>query len=166
MAAYKNKHPKQVSIPSFGPTRAVEPNPRITNREDPDSIMHQYPSWGFLYCDTGDDSNWSFVQSRLESEFWSHIFPKLQAYEQMTWADIMINSKKQNHSNQVSDMNKVARDRLIELEIEAESLFSLHINGKCRLYGYLDGSIYRIVWYDNDHGDNETCVFRSRLKHT
>lgn len=166
MAAFKNKIPKSKHSPSCGPKLKAAPNPKITNRENPDSIMQKYPSWRFLHCDTGADSRWSFSQARLETDFWSHIFPKLQAFEKMTWSEIMINNKKQNHSNPVADMNKTARDRLIKLEIEAESLVSLRINGTCRIYGFLVGPVYHIIWYDNDHGDNEDCVFRSHLKHT
>lgn len=63
-------------------------------------------------------------------------------------------------------MNKVAQDRLFEKRIEAESLISLRLTGTHRLYGYMTGRVFNILWYDDDHGDNAECVCRSRLKHT
>ncbi|MDO5295362.1 MAG: hypothetical protein Q4F00_01805 [bacterium] len=135
-------------------------------KHDPDSYLSKPPSWCFLSCDTDTKCRWSFSQHRLKEEFWTRIFLKLQKFEQMTWSEIQIKSKKQNHSNIVETMNKCAKDRLDELEIEYNALFSLRLNSTVRLYGYREGAVFNILWYDNDHGDNDTCVVRSRLKHT
>ena len=91
--------------------------------------------------------------------FWKFI-------EKRTWQDILVKAKKENHGIDVNDLNKCARDRLVELRIEAESLISLRYNGKSRLYGYIIDGMFVILWYDCNHGDNNTCVCRSRLKHT
>ena len=78
----------------------------------------------------------------------------------------MVTANKQNHSLNLKDLNKVAQDRLISMYIEAESLISLRITGTHRLYGYMVGRVFTILWYDDNHGDNEKCVCRSHLKHT
>ena len=97
---------------------------------------------------------------------WTEIIPRLKDLETQTWGEILVRDKKKNHSIQVKDLNKIAQERLIMRFIEAESLLSLRITGKHRLYGYMTGRVYNILWYDDNHGDNETCVCKSNLKHT
>ena len=95
-----------------------------------------------------------------------NVLPKMYGWESQTWKEI-IKPKKQNHFIQVSTLNKCAIERLEELRIEAESLFSLRIQGKERLYGLIEGDgTFNIIWYDTDHGDNSTCVCKSQKKHT
>lgn len=55
---------------------------------------------------------------------------------------------------------------MAERYIEAEALISLRMTGNHRLYGYMSGRVFNIIWYDDDHGDNDTCVCRSFKKHT
>lgn len=150
----KSKEIKQTSKPTGG----------IRVGGDPDSIMGCHPSWGFITCD--QDGAWAFSHDRLGEVFWTDIFPKLRELESMTWGQITINAKKQNHSMNIDSLNKVARDRLIQLHIEAESILSLRLGGTLRLYGFMVGSAYNILWYDDDHGDNDTCVCRSNLRYT
>lgn len=74
--------------------------------------------------------------------------------------------QKQNHSINVGELSKAASDRLMELYIEAESLISLRLNGTHRIYGYMNGAVFNILWVDLEHGDNAACVCRSYKKHT
>lgn len=39
-------------------------------------------------------------------------------------------------------------------------------SGISKIYGYMTGRVFNVLWYDDDHGDNSTCVCRSHLKHT
>lgn len=107
-----------------------------------------------------------FCKDRLADDFWDTIFPKLQDFERMTLADIFIDGKKQNHGIDVASLSPLAKKRLDELHIEAESLHSLRLGGKLRLYGILNGAVFSVIWYDDDHGDNSTCVCRSHMRHT
>lgn len=92
--------------------------------------------------------------------------PHFQGWETQTWKEILVNAKKQNHSIEASELNKAASDRLIELYVEAEAIISLRLTGTHRIYGYIKGSVFNILWVDLNHGDNNTCVCRSRKKHT
>lgn len=74
--------------------------------------------------------------------------------------------KKSNHSIEVKKLNKIASDRLEQLYIEAEALLSLRLTGTHRIYGYMNGAVFNILWIDLMHGDNEQCVCRSHKKHT
>lgn len=156
MAASRKKIIKQRETPSIG----------IRVAEDPDKFYGSHPSWSFSSCDVDSSIQWAFCQERLADRFWDKIFPKLREFEKMTWGQILLEGKKQNHSIVPEKLNKCARDRLIELRVEAEAIYSLRLGGTLRLYGYMNGATYSILWYDEDHGDNDTCVCRSFLKHT
>ncbi len=156
MAGSKRKVVRQKGTPKTG----------IQIAKDPDYFYKKKPSWAFLKCDIDKNIQWSFYKKRLINEFWDVIFPKLREFESMTWEQILIDGKKQNHGIIPNNLNKCARDRLCELHIEAEAIYSLRLGGSLRIYGYIENSTYYILWYDDNHGDNDTCVCRSFLKHT
>lgn len=135
----------------------------IAQGGDPAQYYSQNPAWTFA---NADQEMWAFSQKHLGELIWSEIFPKLKALEAKTWGEILVSDKKQNHSLNLNDLNKVAQNRLAERYIEAESLISLRLTGKHRLYGYMSGRVFNILWYDDEHGDNSECVCRSHLKHT
>lgn len=95
--------------------------------------------------------------------------PRLQAWESVKWHDILIADKKNNHRVKTSKMNKCAQERLKALNIYEDEILSLRLSGKVRLYGFApeppEGT-FLILWYDIDHGDNDTCVYRSPKKYT
>lgn len=135
----------------------------IVQRELPEKYYDMNPSWRFSVCDKG---MWSFSKEKVGEKFWEEILPYLQGLELQTWGDILVGAKKQNHSIDVTGLNKIASDRLENLCIEAESIISLRITGKHRIYGYMSGSAFQVLWVDFNHGDNKTCVCRSHMKHT
>lgn len=71
-----------------------------------------------------------------------------------------------HHFIPAQKLNKVARERLVDLKIYEDEIFSLRLTGTHRIYGIRYGTVLFILWYDTDHGDNDTCVCRSHLKHT
>ena len=142
------------------------PKGRSFGSANPDSSMSQHLSWSFLLCDTNPQIRWSFCKERLSNSFWDVILPKMWKFESMTVADIFVTAKKQNHGIDVGKLSSKALARLTELRIEAEAVHSIRLGGQLRLYGILDGSIYSIIWYDDNHGDNNECVCRSQLRGT
>lgn len=130
---------------------------------NPEQYYSQHPAWNFSSC---DKEQWSFFSEAAREIFWSEILPHFQSWETQTWGNILIDAKKQNHSIDVKNLNKAAADRLIELYIEAESLISLRLTGTHRVYGYMNGVVFHILWIDLEHGDNATCVCRAYKKHT
>ena len=150
----KNKKIKQKEIPK---------GKRIVQGGDPEQYYSQNPTWTFA---NADQEMWAFSEEHIKELIWSEILPRLKALETQTWKEILVKDKKQNHSLNLNDLNKVAQDRLAAKYIEAESLISLRITGNHRLYGYMSGKVFNILWYDDDHGDNDKCVCRSHLKHT
>lgn len=166
MAASNSRKAKAVGNPQKGIRTGGVPTGGIRTGGDPNSIFSEHPVWSLVNCDVAEDCDWSFHKARLQDEFWDVIFPKLRDFERMTWADILIKEKKKNHNIDPMTLNKAARDRLEALHIEPGAICSLRFGGTLRLYGYLVGPTYCILWYDHDHGNNSSCVCRSNLKHT
>lgn len=150
----KDKQIKQREIPK---------GKSIAQGGDPEQYYSQNPAWTFANV---DQEMWAFSREHIGELIWSEILPRLKALETQTWGEILVRDKKQNHSLNLDDLNKVAQDRLAARYIEAESLISLRVTGNRRLYGYMSGRVFNILWYDDDHGDNNKCVCRSHLKHT
>ena len=142
--------------------REVPNGKRIAQGGDPERYYSENPAWTFA---NSDQEMWAFSQDHMGELFWTEILPRLKALETQTWSEILVRNKKQNHSLDLDELNKVAQDRLAS-KIEAESLISLRITGNHRLYGYMTGRVFNVLWYDDNHGDNSTCVCRSHLKHT
>lgn len=130
---------------------------------NPDQYYSQHPAWNFSSC---DKEKWSLNSDEVHEIFWGEILPHFQGWETQTWREILVDSKKQNHSIEVGSLNKAASDRLVELYVEAEALISLRLTGTHRVYGYIKGAVFNILWIDLEHGDNTACVCRSRKKHT
>lgn len=150
----KNKQIKQRKIPG---------EPSIVQKGNPSQYYSQSPAWIFA---NADQEMWAFSKEHIGELIWTEILPRLEALETQSWSEILVKNKKQNHSLNLNDLNKIAQDRLISKFIEAQSLISLRITGNHRLYGYMTGNVFNILWYDDTHGDNKNCVCRSRLKHT
>ncbi|HOO52035.1 MAG TPA: hypothetical protein PLK94_12175 [Alphaproteobacteria bacterium] len=129
--------------------------------EQPDAIARENPSWAFKRCDV--EGRWAITKNRISDIFWDKIYPKLQAYETQTWGEI---EGKENHFVEVDSLNKCAKARLAELSIAEDYIFSLRIEGTKRIYGLRPKGTLIMFWYDDDHGDNDTCVCRSRKKHS
>lgn len=135
----------------------------IVQRANPEQYYMQTPAWTFT---NADQDMWTLTREHCGDLFWSEILPRLRAFETQTWSEILVQAKTHNHALNLDDLNKVAQDRLVYLHIEAESLISLRLSATHRLYGYMSGKVFNILWYDTEHGDNSTCVCRSHLKHT
>lgn len=144
--------------------RKENPNEKfIAQGGDPEQYYSENPAWTFA---NADQNMWAFSQDHIEELIWTEILPRLKNLETQTWSEILIKNKKQNHSLNLDDLNKKAQERLAAKYIEAESLISLRVTGNHRLYGYMTGRVFNVLWYDDTHGDNSTCVCRSYLKHT
>ena len=153
MAAYHKKLSAKII-----PDSKIPDSKKVVQKGDPDSFYKLRPSWAFASSDT---SSWPITETNTGPFFWNEIFPRMQNLETQTWGEILVTNKKQNHSINVEALNKCARDRLAERMIEYEAIYSLRITGKHRLYGYIIGSTFNLLWFDDDHGDNDNCVCRS-----
>jgi hypothetical protein len=77
---------------------------------------------------------------------------KLQEFESMTWSEILIVSKKQNHQIDVSELCQSAQDYLREMSLEdIDQVLSLRLGGKERVWGIFTNGVVELLWWDPDH---------------
>jgi len=90
----------------------------------------------------------------------------------MTWAEIKSASGGKrvgtnHHQIPIMDLCKDAQERLAEFNRDdIDDVFSLRLTGTIRVYGYKDGRIFRVLWYDPHHGDPKKAVCPSIKRHT
>lgn len=131
---------------------------RTAQIENPDNFLKKYPVWRFKRNDKIHDK-WSI---RHCCNFNEDVMDKLQSFEGLTWYDIInTNGIDAHHYVDASKLIKPAQQRLHELKIYDDQLFSLRLNGKTRLYGLLSDGIYSILWYDSNHE-----IYTSKKKNT
>ena len=121
MAASKINKIKRIGEPKHTPR-----TPYVTNIKNPDTFNSSSPSWCFRLCDR---ECWTLTAGDL-----NEILPKLKDWEAQTWNEILVKANKQNHSIDAANLNKLARERLDTMRIEAEAIVSLRLQGTHRLY--------------------------------
>ena len=86
----------------------------------------------------------------------------LASFETMTWWEILLDTKKQNHNVSVDKLIKEAQDRLFEIFSEQlDELTCLRLTGKGRVWGKIDEGVMDLLWWDAEHR-----VCPSHRKHT
>lgn len=130
--------------------------------ERPNAFYDKSPSWKLHKCDK-NGKKWYVNHSALSDP----IYKKLSDFERMTWKEIMSqsggrNKGTNNHFIDFKSIDKKAQDRLRQLNLMefSDNLFSLRLNSKTRLFGFLDSSgVFSILWLDNNH---EVCPSKKR----
>lgn len=88
------------------------------------------------------------------------ILPRIQAFESMTWTEI--EGKTGSHYIDVESIISSAQKRLSEIgQDDVDSLFSLRLQGKPRIWGIRDRHILKVLWWDPEH-----AICPSEKKHT
>lgn len=106
------------------------------------------PSWLFGMADwTGP---WAI---REQESVW--VLKRLAALETATWAEIKRRKGRGagsgSHYIPVARIIIKAQNRLREIGVDNDELFSLRVNGKPRLWGLLEGASFNIIWWDPNH---------------
>ena len=105
------------------------------------------------------DMEGSFSCKNISYDDWKLILNKMREWETMTWDEI---SGKRDHAIDVDSLSPEAKKRLIEIQLDdIDEVFSLHLDGKKRLFGIRDRNIFRVLWWDKEH---KVCP--SLKKHT
>lgn len=77
---------------------------------------------------------------------------KLANFETMTWREILLDAKKQNHNVSVDDLVKEAQDRLTEIFPEQlDELTSLRLTGNQWVWGQISEGVMELIWWDSEH---------------
>ena len=90
----------------------------------------------------------------LDAPRLQYIREKLSFFETMTWEEILVKAKKQNHSVSVAGLCREAQARLNDIcrgNIDIDEVVSLRLTGKERVWGILDRGVLSLLWWDPDH---------------
>ena len=117
-------------------------------------------SWRFSSC---DKEKWCLFDNNTIRPI---VMTFLSETEGQLWSYWLTQRQKKCHEINPDDLNRGAKNRLNDLHIEVEKILVMHLANTVCLYGYIINGICYLLWYDENHGDNDTCVCRSHLKHT
>lgn len=146
----KSKQPKTREIPS------TSKQPKVAG--DPQDYYQKKPAWRISKMEFSDPFGWHI----LDANGIVSILEKLANFETMTWREILLDAKKQNHNVSVDKLIKEAQDRLTEISLDdLDELTSLHLTGKGRVWGIIDQGVMNLLWWDPEH---QVCP--SHKKHT
>lgn len=108
------------------------------------------PAWRLGRLDLIHPDNWKANHS-LDEVTLQRIRERLRHCEAKTWQEILVASGHFNHPIKVEKLCSGAQKRLAELQIDAESLISLNVTGKERVWGVRNGNVLSLLWWDPNH---------------
>lgn len=121
--------------------------PRISRNNNPQQSGSHTPSWRFDAVDF--DGPWCPRRTLPSGDFWGDVLPRLQAFERMNWTQI---ESAGSHAVPIGNLIPGAQRRLEEInQIDIDSLFSLRVSGRKRIWGIRFGSVLRMIWWDPEH---------------
>ncbi|HEV7503942.1 MAG TPA: hypothetical protein VGS07_03445 [Thermoanaerobaculia bacterium] len=92
-----------------------------------------------------------FGWHRVDGPTILYVRSRLAHFESMTWTEILVQAKKQNHSIRVEDICSTAQQRLEALGLLLDDVVSLRLSGRERVYGYLENGVLILLWWDPLH---------------
>lgn len=95
---------------------------------------------------------------KLSGEEVRHLLEVLESLAGMTWRevkDLRTHSKRNtrplHHDQPLDSIHKDARQRLKDLKIDVETVFRLRHGNLVRIWGYVQGGTFHLVWFDRHH---------------
>ncbi|MGO9139155.1 MAG: hypothetical protein ACLP9S_13825 [Syntrophales bacterium] len=138
-----NKKPRSSYLPDG------QKIPRVDSGKSPESTVNLKPAWRLAKLDM--NGKWGF--DKCDEVAFVH--EKLKNFESMMWGEIERKKgkrgAKQNKNVPICNICKDARDRLAELKLEHDTVYTLHLSGLKRLWGIKDNEILSFLWWDPNH---------------
>ena len=95
-----------------------------------------------------DHEEWGWGKVTIQ-EFFKELLHRLQDYETMTWAEVL--SRDSCHDMEASKLSSKAKQRLLQILPEIDTLHQLDMKQPCRLWGYRDRQVLYLIWHDPKH---------------
>ena len=115
------------------------------------NYMHLKAAWRIRHIQMVTPYGWQ----EISSEKLVHIQGKLSLFESMTWREIFVDSKKQNHPIDVCDFKCPNARKWMEVNMKGQpTLWTLRLSGRERVWGIFSEGAYQIVFWDPD---NKIC---------
>lgn len=148
------KRPSSIDLAAQG----KQPRTSDSASESVNGNFRHSPVWQIQKIDFLHDK-WGW--SKISRKHFADMVKKLSDYETRTWGEI-INDQKRDHAIPIDQLHPEAQKRLKVLKMDdIDEIFRLRLDGKKRIFGVLDGFIFKILWWDPDH-----TVCLSPKKHT
>ena len=87
-----------------------------------------------------------------------HMLEILANAEGKTWREIKAeraashrHNRAKHHAMPLEDLCPEAQSRLVERQVDADALFRFRNGNMMRLWGYLQGSTFKVLWFDRGH---------------
>lgn len=130
-------------------------NPRY--EQDPQKYYDKCPSWRVTQLQVVDPYGWHQLQGTKLLE----IREKLKDFESRSWSEILVASKKNNHTVEINKLSKEAQNFITQKKLDVDELTSLPLSGKERIWGIVVDGVMDLLFWDPSH---EVCP--SLKKHT
>lgn len=125
----------------------VRPRKRPRTEEEP-THNNEIISWHISLLEVVEPFGWHAI----ERDKLQDIREKLSHFENRTWNEILIGSKKQNHMVAVSKLCQAAQERLLEIkQDDIADLVSLRLSSRERIWGIRAKHVFKILWWDPNH---------------
>lgn len=135
-----------------------DPQKRPRIESDPGNTARETPVWQFHRLDRVGHDDCRPWHEMSGSQLWE-IHQKLCSIESMTWQQI---DSAGSHYIEPTRVEAAARRRLERLGLlEDDTLYSLRLDGKHRIWGLRVGRVLKVLWWDPDH-----TVYPAPKKHT
>jgi len=162
VAAKKKKIPCVQHLPHPSKCPSIGYSPELSkipkSAHDPQSYYNSKPAWRISMMEMEDPYGWHKIDATTLYKIRAH----LKNLESMTWSDILVKAKKQNHLISKNKISSNAQKRLLDIkQDDIDELLSLRLTGKERIYGIMEGGIAKLLWWDPFH---KVCP--SELRHT
>jgi hypothetical protein len=113
----------------------------------------------FQHIDRNGDARWAF---NPRSEDAGRVLFFLCQMAQLTWAEIEAqktgsgtNRHKKHHDQEVESLRSEAREALHQRKLGVifgdSNIFRFRVDGTTRLWGFRQGRIFHVVWWDPNH---------------
>jgi len=121
-----------------------------------EALSYYSKNASFSFCKYDANKQWSTaVDGKPSIDKMFHYF---QNHESMKWGEIIkaVGARGQGNNSHyipIEKLSKIARDRIAEIGIEESELFSLHLEGKLRLWGIIEqfNGCFYVIWFDPEH---------------
>lgn len=129
---------------------------------NPDNIMQMHMSYELFSC-ADREGEWSWGQHRnwcqpdAKAADACIIRATMLEMSCLTWAEIFSqmtgrkNRHKKHHSQSWDSLCNEAQERWLEIERSEEELFRFRTGSKSRIWGFRQGRVFNVVWWDAEH---------------
>jgi hypothetical protein len=116
------------------------------------------PTFSFEYADRASNETWAFDLSPEESRA---LLEFLCEMGRLTWREIEAqqtggtNRHRKHHDQPIDTLEKKAQEHIAKRRLNetfGDDIFRFRLGGEVRLWGFRDGAVFHVLWWETDHG--------------